>query len=350
MRPMEVVFGEPDKMFRLIGEALAPSVEGPAFLKEFFLTENTDPAPMLRKWSAKRQVPRGVKVVHCDDPRNLADFLRSADVLVAENQHIGAAEIEAALSLKLIQIFGRDTSNIDLATCRRRSVTVRSLDRYSNRLVAEHVVMLMLALTRSLNETQSAVRRPSALPPSGWAFNWPACRTVKGLLGRTVGLIGLGHVGTLVAEYLRPFGANVLYTRRNRDRRVEERLGIAYAGLDELVAKSDVLSIHVPGNAQTRHLVDATLLKKAKPGVMIVNAARGAIIDEDALLNALRAGAVGGAALDVFSIEPLPLDHPFQKLPNIILTPHVAAGTRDEDWLDAEIGPVIDSILSVIVR
>jgi D-3-phosphoglycerate dehydrogenase len=116
------------------------------------------------------------------------------------------------------------------------------------------------------------------------------------------------------------------------------------------VARSDVLSLHVPGNAQTANLVNADLLDRAKPGMFIVNTARGSIIDEDALVAALQRGKIGGAALDVFVSEPLRLDHPLRGMKNVILTPHVAAGTRDEAWLDREIGPVVDSVLSVLTK
>jgi phosphoglycerate dehydrogenase-like enzyme len=347
---VKVLFGESDKMFRLIGEALSPSDDGERFLPEFFLTESADPVRMLRAWSARRQIPTGIHVSHCSQPDKLKPMLADADVLVVENATIGQNEIEHAASLKLIQTFGNEAPNIDFDACRVRDVAVRTLDRHSNRLVAEHVIMLMLALTRGLDQTREALGRGSPLIPSGWAFNWPACGDVRGLTGRTVGLLGLGQIGTLVARYLQPFGVTVLYTRRNRDVEAEKRLGIVYAPLGELVARSDVLSLHVPGNAQTANLVNADLLDRAKPGMFIVNTARGSIIDEDALVAALQRGKIGGAALDVFVSEPLRLDHPLRGMKNVILTPHVAAGTRDEAWLDREIGPVVDSVLSVLTK
>jgi phosphoglycerate dehydrogenase-like enzyme len=347
---MKVVFGEPDKMFRLIGEALAPSDAGPKFLQQFFLTESANPNALLRAWSEKRGVPKGIDIVHCDDPPNIGKWLADADVLVIENQKIGADELKSATSLQLIQMFGRDTSNVDVNLCRQRGIDVHPLDRHTNRMVAEHVIMLMLALVRGLRESQAAMKQPSPLPPSAWAYNWPACKNAKGLAGRVIGLLGLGQTGSMVAEYLRPFGVKIIYTRRNRDRQIEERLGLTYVELDELLATADVLSFHVPVNEQTKHLVNDEFLRRVKRGSIIVNTARGAIVDEDALLRALRNGTIGGAAMDVFSVEPLPLDHPFQTMDNVILTPHVAAGTRDEAWLDLEIGPIVDSIISVRAR
>jgi phosphoglycerate dehydrogenase-like enzyme len=347
---VKVLFGEPDKMFRLIGEALAPSDDGEKFLPSFFLTESADPVNMLRAWSARRQIPTGINVSHCSLPNDLKTMLADTDVLVVENATVGIDDIDAATSLKLIQTFGNEAHNIDLDACRNRGITVRTLDRHSNRLVAEHVIMLMLALTRGLDESREAMRRESSLPPSDWAFNWPACTEVKGLTGRTVGLVGLGQIGALVAKYLQPFGVTVLYTRRHRDRSAEERLGIVYAPLPELVANADILSLHVRGNPQTDKLINAALLDRAKPGMLVINTARGSLIDDGALVTALQCGRIGGAALDVFVSEPLRIDHPLRGMKNVILTPHVAAGTRDEAWLDREIGPVVDSVVSILKK
>ena len=338
---MKVVFGEPDKMFRLISEAFAPSPEGKTFLKEFYLTECRDPIGMLQTWAARRNVPPGIVVSHCSKPEDLKAMVTDADVLVIENGKVGSEELSRASSLKLIHTFGL-ADNIDRDACRMRGVAVKTLDRHSNRMVAEHVVMLMLALARGLDESREGLRRQSTLQPSGWAYNWPACSRIRGLTGRTVGLLGLGQVGVLVARYLQPFRVTVLYTRRSRDRAAEEQLGIVYATLDELISKSDILSIHVPGNAQTERMIDAELLSHAKRGLCIVNTARGSIVDEAALVAALKDGTIGGTALDVFTSEPLRENHPLRDLKNVILTPHVAAGSRDEAWLDREIGPLVE--------
>jgi phosphoglycerate dehydrogenase-like enzyme len=345
---MRVVFGEPDKMFRLIGEALAPSVDGERFLAGFFLTESADPVDLLRRWSARRKIPPGINVSYCTRPENLAAMLAEATVLVIENDVVRAEHLALARSLKLIQLFGREAPGLDLEACARNNILVRPLDRHSNRLVAEHVIMLMLALTRGLDASRAALQGWSWLNPGSWAYNWPACTGVRGLAGRVIGLVGLGHIGALVADYLRPFGATVLYTRRTRDPAVEERLGITFATLDELVARSDVLSLHVSESAETRNLISAGLLARAKPGLFLVNTARGSLIDEDALVVGLEGGRIAGAALDVFVTEPLADDHPLRRARNVILTPHVAAGSRDEAWLDREIGPVVDSIVSVL--
>jgi len=345
---LRVVFGEADKMFQLIGEALAPSGDARAFLAQFFLTESSDPVDLMRRWSARRKIPRGINVSHCARPEDLVAMLADATVLVIENGVVRAEDLERARSLKLIQLFGREAPGLDLDACARNNILVRPLDRHSNRLVTEHAIMLMLALTRGLDASRAALQAPSSLHPSGWAYNWPACSGVRGLAGRVIGLVGLGQIGAMVAEYLRPFGATILYTRRTRDHGAEKRPGISYASLDELVSRSDLLSLHVPGNAETRNLISADLLARAKPGLFIVNTSRGSLIDEGALVAGLESGRIAGAGLDVYVTEPLPDDHPLRRVKNVILTPHVAAGSRDEAWLDREIGPVVDSILSVL--
>jgi len=196
-------------MFRLIGEALAPSADGEAFLAGFFLTESADPVGLLRRWSARRKIPPGIAVAYCTRPDDLATMLTDATVLVIENSVVGAAHLAQARSLKLIQLFGREAPGLDRGACARQNILVRPLDRYSNRLVAEHVIMLMLALTHGLDASRAALREPPTLLPGGWAYNWPACPAVGGLAGRVVGLVGSGRSGrwsrTICARSAPPF-------------------------------------------------------------------------------------------------------------------------------------------------
>ena len=342
--PMNVLFAEPDKMFRLIAAVLDPAQADERFLSEFFLTESADPGRLLLAWAHARRLPRDMAVHVAEDAADFAASLPAADVVVLEKQSLDAALLRRAGRLKLVQVFGRDAAAVDVAAAEAQGVAVRTLDRHTNRLVAEHAVMMMLALLHRLDASRAAMSAPSRLSPGAWAYNWPAVTGVRGLAGRTVGLIGMGEVAQLVALHLRAFGAKVIYTRRHRDTRVEAELGMAYADLPALLARSDIVSIHVPGGTDTRHLLDAGALGRMKAGAYLVNTARGAIVDEAALLAALRSGHVAGAALDVFTVEPLPLDHGFHGLPNVILTPHLAAGSRDAAWLDLEIGPVIDAV------
>jgi phosphoglycerate dehydrogenase-like enzyme len=344
---MKVMFGEPDNMFYLAAAALSPSLAGDRFLRSYFRPDTVDGVTLVRSWAEKYQLPARLQAVVCDDTHSFARELADTDMIVLEKQPLTAAHLDLARSLKLVLLFGRDLSGIDIAACAPCNIDVRIIDRPSNRLVAEQTIMLMLALTHNLDESRRGFGRPSPLPPSGWAYNWTGCSAVRGLAGRTIGLIGFGEVGQLVAEYLKPFRVQLLYTRRNRDPQLEANARATYVDLATLVANSDIISIHIPGVAGTRHLLDAEILAKAKPGVFIVNTARGVIIDEAALTEGLQAKRIAGAGLDVFATEPLPPDHPFRQLDNVILTPHVAGGTRDEQWIDGEIGPIVQAAIEV---
>ena len=300
-----------------------------------------------RAGRGRRAIPGGLNVAVARDEAAFATELRDADVVVLEKRTLTADLLRNAERLKFVQVFGRDTNAVDVAACAARGISVATLDRNTNLVVAEHTILMILAMAHNLDAARQAMSLPSRLPPSGWAYNWPACPNVRGISGRTIGLIGMGEVAQLVALYLRPFGVRVVYTRRHRDVALETELGISFMDLPMLLAISDVVSVHVPGGSDNRHLIDAGALERMKPGALLVNTARGTVVDEAALLAALRSGHIGGAALDVFSVEPLPLGHPLHGAPNVILTPHLAAGSRDAAWLDIEIGPVIDAILGV---
>ena len=140
------------------------------------------------------------------------------------------------------------------------------------------------------------------------------------LSSMTIGILGMGHVGRIVAEYCRAFGMRVLaYSRHGFD-----LAGVEARTPDELCAESDIISVHVPLTAETRHMIDDGIFRKMKPDAVLINTSRGAVIDESALIRALKDGRIAGACLDVFEDEPLPPDHPLRDLENVILTPHTA--------------------------
>lgn len=342
---MKVVFGEQDNMFRLA--AAAPSPVGDHFLGDYFRPEGFDGPKLMRRWAANYQIPPDLHVVVCEDEQAFARELAGADMAVIEKQPLTAAHLSHAKALKLVQVFGRNVSGIDRLACAHRQIEVSVIDRPSNRLVAEQTLLIMLALMHDLDETRRGFNRPSPVPPSSWAYNWAGCRGVRGLAGRTVGLIGFGEIGRLVAEYLRVFQVRLLYTRRNRDPRDEVDTGANFAPLDAVITNSDIISIHVPGIAANKHLLDAKMLAKAKRGAFIVNTSRGSVIDEMALVDALRVRRIAGAGLDVFATEPLPADHPLRRLDNVILTPHVSGGTRNEHWIDGELGPIVRAAINL---
>jgi phosphoglycerate dehydrogenase-like enzyme len=188
--------------------------------------------------------------------------------------------------------------------------------------VAEHTIMLIIGAIRRLREAIADAER------GGWDQQKWIDKDLDDLYERTVGILGLGAVGTAVAERLRGFGTRTLYSKRHRlDPAEEARLGVTYAETDDLLRRSEVLVLTLPLNSETRGLLNAERLALLPRGAVLVNVSRGAIVDEPALVEALKSGHLGGAGLDVFMEEPLPPGHQLASLPNVILTPHIAGVT-----------------------
>ncbi|WP_250520637.1 hydroxyacid dehydrogenase [Caballeronia sp. NCTM1] len=213
---------------------------------------------------------------------------------------------------------GLDFIPVDRAT--GAGIAVANLPDSNTQAVAEHVIGAILSLARGFD------RLPSLWRKDGWLIR-QAFQGIE-LRGRTIGIVGLGRIGTQVASSLHyGFGMRVL----GCDRGLREGLPsfIEQTSIEEVFTGSDVITLHAPLVESTKHLVDARLLGLAGPGTLLVNAARGGLIDDEALIEALRARRIGGAALDVFEPEPLPTDHPYWSLDNVLLTPHVAAFTAE---------------------
>ncbi|MEM3703020.1 MAG: NAD(P)-dependent oxidoreductase [Candidatus Bathyarchaeia archaeon] len=194
--------------------------------------------------------------------------------------------------------------------------------------VAEHMVALILALAKKLKTVSNLLRLGAS------AYFNELVNTVT-LKGKTVGIIGLGRIGTRVAALLRPFNVRLLGYVRTRDWEKAKSLGVQLVDLDVLLAESDFVTIHVPLTAQTRHMIGEKELALMKNTAYIINTARGAIIDEVALINALKSGKIAGAALDVFEKEPITPDNPLLKMDNVIITPHIA-GRNSETLIEGE--------------
>ncbi len=246
--------------------------------------------------------------------------IRDADFLCG---FIGPIEtpvlVEAAANrLKLVQLMsaGYDRFNLDGARAARLPVAVNG---GANAIaVAEHAIMLILSALKHVHLLDHAVRN------GGWRNS----RRVYELYHSTVGIVGMGRIGQEVAKRLAGWEATIIYYdpfRLSVER--ERELGVTYVSLDALLRQADAVTVHVPLNAATRNLIDAESLSLMKPTAVLVNTARGGLVDEKALAVALRDGQILGAGLDVLSEEPPPLDHPLLELANVILTPHSAGPT-----------------------
>jgi phosphoglycerate dehydrogenase-like enzyme len=273
---------------------------------------------------------------HLARPGPLAGQVSDVAYLLVEGAAVTADALARAPALRLIQKHGEDCRNIDLAAARRRGVPVAVLRRTANAAVAEHTLLLMLAVARRLPAAQVAARTAVARAPREPSqYNWARLSGVMSLGGRTLGLVGLGEVGRAVARRAAALGMRILYTQRRRlPAALERALGAAFRPLPALLAESDVVSLHVPLTDGTRRLIDRAAIARMRRGAILVNTARGALVDEAALRAALRTGHLAGAGLDVRAEEP-PGAPGLAALPTVVATPHVAAGSGAELVRDA---------------
>ncbi len=224
---------------------------------------------------------------------------------------------------KKIKIVGRagvGVDNIDVAAASRQGVLVVNVPGGNTISAAEHTMALLLALSRNIPTANDSLK-------SG---EWARSKfTGTELQGKTLGLIGLGRIGREVAKRCQSFGMQVIGYDPYASEDYAKAFNITLEPLDTIYKEADYISVHVPLNDSTKHLLNAKTLAKLKPGVRVINCARGGIIDEKALEEALKSGHVKGAALDVFESEPPPKDHPLFKLPQVIVTPHLGAATEE---------------------
>jgi phosphoglycerate dehydrogenase-like enzyme len=209
---------------------------------------------------------------------------------------------------------------VDLAAAKDLGKVVINTPDALTVTVAEMAVAIMLSMTRRIALADGAVRT------GGWTRKYSDLIGNE-LMGKTIGLVGLGRIGAETARRLRAFEVKLLYWSRTRHPEQECEIGIEWAELPSLLARSDILSLHIPGTTETHYLIGAAELSSMKRGAMIVNTARGRIIDETALVEALKNGQISFAALDVFEHEPIVSDNPLLAMDNVVLTPHLGASS-----------------------
>ncbi len=262
-------------------------------------------------------------------PEEVFERLQDATIAVVNKVPLGADVLKRLPSLKLIAVAATGTDNIDLEFCRTRGIEVRNVRGYARETLPEHVLMLALALSRNLIGYRDDVRAGL------WQRAEQFClhtREIRDLHGATLGIVGYGTLGRGVERLARAFGMEVLISERKGSEEVRE----GRTPFDEVLRRSDVLTLHVPLTKETRYLIGHQELLLMKRAAILINCARGGVVDEWALAGALRKGRLGGAGVDVLSTEPPGLDNPLldHDLPNIIVTPHVAwAGHRAQQTL-----------------
>ncbi|MDE2582133.1 MAG: 2-hydroxyacid dehydrogenase [Rhodospirillales bacterium] len=259
----------------------------------------------------------GLAIAVCPetDADRLAALLPTTDVLWHVLAPATAGMIAQAPRLKLIQKIGVGVNTIDLEAARARGIPVCNLPGTNARAVAELTLALMLATLRRLPMFDAATRAGR-----GFALDPAQLDGLGELGGRSVGLVGYGAVPQVLAPILAALGCTLLYTARTPRSDAIAR----FVPLDTLISEADIVSLHLPLTAETTHLIDAARLARMRPGSILINTARGGLIDQPALAAALRTGPVVAAGLDVFDPEPPPEGHPILALPNTVLTPHIA--------------------------
>jgi phosphoglycerate dehydrogenase-like enzyme len=317
-----------DHVIRLARFALAgPGEVGEDWVRGYLAPAADDPA-IVRATAHGLHPEDGVEAIPAGAPTE------DASILIFRRGTIDAALVAAHPRLRLIQRLGARADGIDLAAAAARGVAVSCLPRPSLIHTAEHSILLMLALAKRLIECDAAVRqdrwdRARVQPVDGVAYNWAGIERLGGLWGRTLGIVGLGEVGSILAGLARGFAMNVVYAnRRPLPAPQEERFGAAYRPLPALLREADFVALCAANLPENRGLMDRAAFALMKPTAFFVNTSRGRLVDEDALFEALSRNRIAGAGLDVHWQEPRPQPDRFASLPNVVLTPHCAAGPR----------------------
>jgi phosphoglycerate dehydrogenase-like enzyme len=250
--------------------------------------------------------------------------LAEAELVIVGGLRMSEEDVNIASKLRLILHQGvgyHDTVATDALM--KRQIRLAVTPQGTSEGVAEHAIMMMLATGRRLAFCDAELRE------GRWHSN-TFRSTARQLFGATVGIVGLGRIGKQVAKRLIGFETRTIYTDLlEMEPEVERELRVSRASLDEVLERSDFITLHLPLTDSSHHMIDAAAIAKMRPGTTLINCARGPVASQEALLDALRSGHLGGVGLDVFEVEPLPAPNPFAEFPNVVMTPHHAPGTRD---------------------
>ncbi len=282
-----------------------------------------DPPQMQGSPHLRRLEEYGEVILYTDRPETAEekiDRVRGAGVMINSRGLVKwpGDVLRALPDLRMIATCSIGVDNFDLAVARESGIVICNQPGRTAPVVAEHAFGLMFALAKRAAYFTGAMK----------AGQWPRLDSYY-LRGKTLGVIGTGPIGSEMARMARSVGMDVMaWTYNPSDERARE-IGVTYVELDELFQKSDVISLHVMLTDESRHMIDANVLERMKPGALLINCGRGGLVDTDALVGALRSGHLGGAALDVFETEPIPADHPLLDLEQVVLTPHCADMTPE---------------------
>lgn len=275
----------------------------------------------------REEAPPGLllEFLETDDPAEARARLARAEILLIADWALDAAAIEAAPRLRMVQHQGVGHERIDTAALAARKIPLCLCPAGTSTGVGEHTMALILAVMKQV------VLAHNALVQGRW-LQWALRPLTRDLEGKTLGLIGFGRTGRATAQRALGFGVRLLAHDPYITLTPEERArfgGVELVPRERLLREADVVVCHVPLTAETRHMVNREFLAQMKPTAYLINISRGGVVDQDALVEVLRARGIAGAGLDVFTPEPLTPGHPLTTLDNVVLTPHVGAGTLD---------------------
>lgn len=265
-----------------------------------------------------------------EDAATLIERMKDAEVVIVSNIKIGADILSQCPKLKMLDVAFTGLDHIDLDYCQAHNIEVKNASGYATEGVAELAIGLMLDVYRHITALDADIRQ------GGTRNNFLG----KELRGKRVGIVGTGAIGIRTALLLQCFGCEVVAWSRSQKADILAH-NIPYVTLEELMSTCDIISLHVPLTKETRHLISRELLEKCKPTAVIINTARGNVVDIDALADLLKAGKLGGAGIDVYEKEPpLAESHPLFSAPNCVLVPHVGYATREafDDRIDIVLG------------
>lgn len=274
-------------------------------------------------------------------PQEIIDMGKDADAILTLLTDRWTGELmDNFPKLKILSNYAVGFDNIDAKAATERGIVVTNTSSEEvNESVAEFAWALILALSRRLVEGDEFARKGAY---KGWE---PDIFLGRDVYGKTLGIVGLGRIGTMVARRAKGFNMKIIYNKKTRDEETEKQLGVEYRELDQLLSESDYVTLHVPLTPETTHLINKDTLYKMKPTAYLINTARGPVVDEHALADALRAGKIAGAALDVHENEPS-MNPELMQMENAILTPHIASATVEIREKMTE--QAVDSILKVL--
>lgn len=267
-----------------------------------------------------------------EDETILTERMKDCDIAIISNIKLSSTVLSQCPNLKMLSVAFTGLDHIDLAYCKEHSIYVQNAAGYSTTAVSELAVGLMIDILRKITELDGTIRQGSS---RGTFLG-------RELKGKTVGVVGTGAIGTATIKLLQAFGCNVIAYSRSIRKEVTD-MGVEYCNLETLMRQSDIVTLHVPMTTETHHLISAEKIALMKPTAILINTARGNVVDIEALAKALNDGKIAGAGIDVFEKEPpLESSHPLLNAPNCVAVPHIGYATREA--FDIRAGIVIDHV------